>query len=32
MNFATEQGVVSCVDGPFLRVEDALMIKECQHK
>lgn len=29
---ATEQGVVSCVDGPFLRVEDALMIKECQHK
>lgn len=29
---ATEQGVLSCVDGPFLRVTDALNIKECKHK
>lgn len=29
---ATEQGAVSCVDGPFLRVTDALKIKECDHR
>lgn len=28
---ATEQGALSCVDGPFLRVEEALKLKECQH-
>lgn len=28
----TEQGAISCVDGPFLRVENALKIKECQHR
>ena len=29
---ATEQGVLSCVDGPFLKVGDALKIKECRHR
>lgn len=29
---ATETGYLSCVDGPFLRVEDALEIKECKHR
>lgn len=28
---ATEQGVLSCVDGPFLKVADALKIKKCKH-
>lgn len=29
---ATEKGALSCVDGPFLRVADALKIKECEHR
>lgn len=29
---ATEQGALSCVDGPFLKVADALRIEECKHK
>lgn len=28
---ATEQGAISCVDGPFLRVAEALRIKKCEH-
>lgn len=28
---ATEQGVLSCVDGPFLKVADALKIEKCKH-
>lgn len=28
---ATEQGVLSCVDGPFLKVSDALKINKCKH-
>lgn len=29
---ATEAGAISCVDGPFLRVSDALNLKECKHR
>ena len=29
---ATESGLLSCVDGPFLRWTDALRIKECEHQ
>lgn len=29
---ATEQGLLSCVDGPFLKVADALKIEECKHR
>lgn len=29
---ATEAGVISCVDGPFLRVSEALNLKECKHQ
>lgn len=28
---STEMGAVSCVDGPFLKVEDALKIETCLH-
>lgn len=28
---ATDAGFLSCVDGPFLKVKDALKIKECIH-
>jgi len=28
---ATEKGTISCVDGPFLRVTDALKVQECKH-
>ena len=28
---ATAQGVLSCVDGPFLKVSDALKIEKCKH-
>ena len=27
---ATEQGAISCVDGPFLRIKDTLALKPCQ--
>ena len=29
---ATENGVISCVDGPFLRVKDAMKIEACEHQ
>lgn len=29
---ASEQGAISCVDGPFLRVKDSLKVKTCQCK
>lgn len=29
---ATEQGIISCIDGPFLKVADALKIKKCEHR
>ena len=29
---ATGQGAISCVDGPFLRVTDALKIEDCKHQ
>ena len=29
---ATEKGVISCIDGPFLKVEDAIKIGECKHR
>jgi len=28
---ASESGFISCLDGPFLRLEEALKIKECRH-
>lgn len=28
---ATDKGVLSCVDGPFLKVADALKIEKCRH-
>lgn len=28
---ATEKGLLSCIDGPFLRISDALNIEECKH-
>lgn len=28
---STEKGLLSCVDGPFFTVENALKIKKCKH-